>query len=324
MKRFLGAAFSALMLISGSAWAQGYPDRPITWVVPQNPGGTTDTLARIFATAMSKELGQEIVVENRAGAGSSIGLQAVADAEPDGYFLGAAPASGLTIAPLTIPNIGFDPIESFEPVFNFANVPMGLVVNAELGPKTVEELVALAKEKPGELNYSSGGTGTGSHFAVAMFVTLAGIGDDTVHIPYQGGGQASVAAASGETQFYVGPLAGNMMGVIDGEKVVPLAVSGGKRVVAVPDVPTFAEAGLPDYTMVSWYGLVAPAGTPQEIIDKLNAAGNAAAQTQEVIDALASQGIEAIQNTPDEFAAQIASDAKAFKKLVDDGVVVLE
>lgn len=324
MKKFLGAAFSALMLLAGSAWAQGYPDRPITWIVPQNPGGTTDTLARIFATAMSKQLGQEIVVENRAGAGSSIGLQAVADAEPDGYFLGVAPQSGLTIAPLSIPNIGFDPIESFEPVFNFANVPIGLVVNAELGPKSVEELVALAKEKSGELNYSSGGTGTGSHFAGAMFVTLAGIGDDTVHIPYQGGGQASVAAASGETQFYAGPLAGNMMGVIEGKKVVPVAVSGGKRVAAIPDVPTFAEAGVPDYTMVSWYGLVAPAGTPQEIIDKLNAAGNAAAKTQEVIDALAAQGIGAIQNTPDEFAAQIAADSKAFRKLVDDGIVVIE
>lgn len=324
MVRMFSLALSLVMSLTGAAWAQDYPDRTITWIVPQNPGGTTDTLARIFATAMAKELGREIVVENRAGAGSSIGLRAVAEADPDGYFLGVAPQSGLTIAPLTIPDVGFDPEESFDPVFNFANVPIGLVVNAELGPKTVAELVALAKEKSGELNYSSGGTGTGSHFAGAMFVTLAGIGGDTVHIPYQGGGQASVAAAAGETQFYAGPLAGNMMGVIEGKKVVPVAVSGGKRVAALPDLPTFAEAGLPDYTMVSWYGLVAPAGTPQEVIDKLNAAGNAAARTPEVIEALASQGIEAIQNTPDEFAAQIASDAKAFRKLVDDGVVVIE
>jgi tripartite-type tricarboxylate transporter receptor subunit TctC len=201
---------------------------------------------------------------------------------------------------------------------------MGLVVNKDLGPTSIEELVALAKEKSGELNYSSGGTGTTSHFAGAMIASYAGIADDTVHIPYQGGSQASVAAGSGEVQFYTGPLAGNMMGVIDGGKVLPLAVSGKKRVEKLPDVPTFAEAGVPEYTLVGWFGIVAPAGTPPEIIEKLNAAGNAAAETPEVIEALASQGIEPVLNTPDEFKEEINRDIAAFKKLVDDGVVVLE
>jgi tripartite-type tricarboxylate transporter receptor subunit TctC len=312
------------MLLAGPAWAQDYPIRPITWIVGQTPGGTTDTVARIFAAAMSKELGQEIVVENRPGAGSTVGMQAVAEAKPDGYTLAVPSQSAFAISPLVIPSVAYDPLEDFEAVYNFAAVPLGLVVNAELGPKTLEELVALAKERPGELNYSSGGTGTGSHFAGASFVTYAGIADDVVHIPYQGGSQASVAAASGETQFYVGPLAGNMMGVIDAKEVIPLAVSGTKRVAALPDVPTFAEAGLPEYKLVSWYGLAAPAGTPKEIIDKLNATANAVARTPEVIKALAAQGIEPIQNTPEEFAAQIKDDVANFKKLVDDGVVKLE
>ena len=313
-----------LALATGSAWAQDYPTRTITLVVPQTAGGTTDTLARIFATAMSKELGQEIIIENRPGAGNTIGMAAVAEAEPDGYFLGVGSQSSQAIAPLTQKDLSYDPIESFAPVFNFADVSMGLIAGNDLGVSTVEELVALAKEKPGELNYSSGGTGTTSHFAGAMFVAYAGIAGDTVHIPYQGGSQASVAVASGETQFYVGPLAGNMMGVIDAKKAVPLAVSGKKRVEKLPDVPTFPEAGVPEYKMVGWFGMVAPAGTPKEIIDKLNAAGNAAAQTPEVIEALAAQGIEPVLNTPEEFAEEIKSDVNAFAKLVADGVVVLE
>jgi tripartite-type tricarboxylate transporter receptor subunit TctC len=320
----LSLVLPILALAVGSAWAQDYPNSEITLIVPQTPGGTTDTLARIFAPAMAKELGQEVIVENLPGAGNTIGMTKVSEAEPDGYTLGVGSQSSLAIAPLTQKNLAYDPVAAFEPVFNFADVSMGLVVNKDLGPTSIADLVALAKEKSGELNYSSGGTGTTSHFAGAMFVSYAGIADDTVHIPYQGGSQASVAAAAGETHFYIGPLAGNMMGVIDGGKVVPLAVSGKKRVEKLPDVPTFSEADLAEYKMVGWFGIVAPAGTPPEIIEKLNAAGNAAAQTPAVIEALAAQGIEPVLNTPEEFAEEINRDIAAFKKLVDDDVVVLE
>jgi tripartite-type tricarboxylate transporter receptor subunit TctC len=324
MKRTAAFVLSALVLAAIPAQAQDYPSRAITFIVPQNPGGTTDTLGRIFATVMAKDLGQEIVVENRTGAGSTVGMQIVADSEPDGYTIGVSSQSALAISPLAIPNVAYDPINDFTAVYNFASVPMGVVVNAELGPKTLQELIEYAKAHSGQVNFSSGGTGTGSHFAGAMFVSLAGIAKDVVHIPYEGGGQASVAAASGEVQFYVGPIAGNMMGVIDGKKVIALAVSGAKRVPALPDVPTFAEAGLPDYTMVSWYGLVAPAGTPKEAIERLNAAANAAAKTPEAVAALSAEGVEPIENTPDDFAAQIAKDVAASKKLVDEGVVVLK
>jgi len=324
MKRTAAFVLSALVLAAIPAQAQDYPSRAITFIVPQNPGGTTDTLGRIFAAVMGKELGQEIVVENRTGAGSTVGMQIVADSEPDGYTIGVSSQSALTISPLVVPDVKYDPIKDFTPIYNFASVPIGLVVNADLGPKTIKELIDYAKAHPGELNYSSAGAGTGSHFAGAMFVALAGIAKETVHIPYQGGGEASTATAAGEVQFYVGPIAGNLMGVIDSKKVIALAVSGDERVPTLPDVPTFAEAGLPEYTTVSWYGLVAPAGTPKEIVDKLNAAANAAAKSPEAVKALAAEGVEPNENTPDEFAAQIAKDVEVAKKVVDEGAVVMK
>ncbi len=324
MKRIIGIALTALLFGAGAAAAQDYPARNLTWIVPQNPGGAIDTLARIFATAMGKELGQDIIVENRPGAGTTIGMQAVADAPPDGYLLVVAPQSSLAIAPLTVPSAGYDPVADFAPVYSFANVSIGLVASAKLGVTTLKELVDYAKAHPGELNYASGGLGTGSHFAAAAFASYAGIAQGTVHIPYEGGGQATVAVAAGESQFYLGPIAGSMLGLIESKQIIPLAVTGDARMSALPDVPTFAEAGLPEYNQLSWYGLLAPAGTPPDIVAKLNAAGNAAAKTPEVIKALAAQGIDPTENTPEEFAKQIEGDVAIFRKLVDDKVVVLE
>jgi len=323
MKKLLTAALPALALMTGVAVAQDYPTRPITLIVPQTAGGTNDTVARIFAPAMGKILGKEVVIDNKPGGGNIIGTQLTAEAAPDGYTIGMASQSGLSLAPLTKPDLAYDPINDFTAIYNFANVSNALVVNADLGVKSIQELVALANEKPGELNYSSGGIGTSSHFAGALFVALTGIADKTVHVPYQGGSQASVAAAAGEVQFYVGPTGGNMTGVIEAKKVIPLAVSGDKRLASMPDVPTFAEAGLPEYTAVGWYGIMAPAGTPKEIVDKLNAAAIEASKTPEVIAALKAQGIEPIENTPEEFAKIIKDDVEGSKKLVDDGVVVL-
>ncbi len=279
-------AFALAALVTTAAAAQDYPTQPITLISPNAAGGTNDTLARIFAGPLSQELGQQVVIENRDGGGTVIGSQIVAESKPDGYTLLVGSNSSHSFAPLTKPDLAYDPIKDFAPIFNFANVSNCLVMNAELGVKSIQELVALAKSKPGELNYSSGGVGTVSHFAGAMFVSYAGIAADTVHIPYNGGANASVAAAAGEVQFYVGPLAGNMMGVIDAGKVIALAVSGDSRVESLPDVPTFAEAGLPAYTAVGWFGMMAPAGTPEAIITKINAAANKVAKSPQVLNAL--------------------------------------
>jgi tripartite-type tricarboxylate transporter receptor subunit TctC len=325
MKRSIVAAvLTVATLTTGAFAADDYPNRTITLISPNAAGGTNDTLARIFAGPLSQELGQQVIVENRDGGGTVIGTQIVAESKPDGYTLLVGSNSSHSFAPLTKPDLAYDPIADFTPIFNFANVPNCLVVNADLGVKTLKDLVALAKEKPGELNYSSGGVGTVSHFAGAMFVGYAGIADETVHIPYNGGANASVAAAAGEVQFYVGPLAGNMMGVIDAGKVIALAVSGDNRVESLPDVPTFAEAGLPEYTAVGWFGMMVPAGTPPEVIAKLSEAANKVAKRPEVLDAMKKQGVKPYEHKPEDFAKLVTDDLEKYTKLVKDGIVKLQ
>jgi tripartite-type tricarboxylate transporter receptor subunit TctC len=323
--KFLTAVTIAASLgISGAAFGQAaYPDHPINLIVPTGPGGTTDTLARIYGPAISKILGQEVVIENKAGAGNAIGTQLVADAKPDGYTLGIGANSGLSISPATAKDIAYDPTE-FVPIHYLANVVNILVVNAELGPKTMKDLIALAREKPGELNFSSGGTGTTSHFAGALFTSYAGLSDSTQHVPYEGGSNAAVACAAGEVQFYVGPLASNLLGLIDSGKIIPLAVSGNKRVSILPEVPTFAEAGMPEYTAVAYYGIVGPKGTPEEVVKTIESAASEAAKAPEVAKALAEQGIEPFSGTPEDLSKQIAKDLEGNRKLIADGVVKLE
>jgi tripartite-type tricarboxylate transporter receptor subunit TctC len=323
MLRKLSLALAALALLAGPACAQEYPDRPITMIVPTAPGGTTEMLGRILAAPMGEILGQEVVVENRSGSANVKGTQFVAEAEPDGYTLGLI-NSGLIIAPLVRSDVRYDPMEDFEPVDYIGNVDNALVVNAELGPKTVAELIALANEKPGTLKYSSGGTGTTSHFAGAMFVSLAGIADKTVHAPYQGGGQASEAAASGAVQFYVGPLGENLMGAIQSGKVIPLAVGSKARDPALPDVPTFAEAGITGYTAVGLFGIIAAKGTPKDVVDKVHAAAAEAAKMPDVREALIAQGIRPVDAAPEDFGNQIEVDLEDYRKLLTDGVVQVE
>jgi tripartite-type tricarboxylate transporter receptor subunit TctC len=324
MKGFLTAlSITASLLLPGAAVAQGYPDHPVTLIVPTGPGGTTDTLARIYGPAMSKVLGQEVVIENKPGAGNAIGTQLVAEAKPDGYTLGIGANSGLSISPVTTKDIAYDPTE-FVPIHYLANVVNILVVNAELGPKTMKDLIALANEKPGELSYSSGGTGTTSHFAGALFPSYAGLSDKTQHVPYEGGSNAAVACAAGEVQFYVGPLASNLLGLIDSGKIIPLAVSGDKRVPILPDVSTFTEAGMPEYTAVAYYGIVGPKGTPDEVVRKVDAAAAEAAKVPEVAKALAEQGIAPFSGTPEDLGKQITKDLEGNRKLLEDSVVKLE
>src|SRR5712675_790149 len=299
------------------AIAQSYPDRPIRVISPNPAGGSNDTIVRIVAAKMSTILDTPIVVDNRGGAGGKIGAEAVAHAQPDGYTLLAGSVSTHSFAPVVTAKLSYDPIKDFEPISLIALVQNLLVVNPKLPATTVQELIALAKSQPGKLNYASGGPGSTSHFAVAMFIALAGIQNDTVHVPYKGGAPAVMATMANEAQFYFGPIAG-MVPFIEAGSVRALAISGDARSPLLPDVPTMAEAGFPQYKAVSWFGLLAPAGTPAAIVDQLSVAVAEAVASPEVVTGLRAQGIEPKSSRPAEFAAFIAEQLDLHRKLVDE------
>jgi tripartite-type tricarboxylate transporter receptor subunit TctC len=300
-----------------AASAQSYPDRPIRVISPNPAGGSNDTIVRIVAAKMSTILDTPIVVDNRGGAGGKIGAEAAAHAQPDGYTLLAGSVSTHSFAPVVTAKLSYDPIKDFEPISLIALVQNLLVVNPKLPAMTVQELIALAKSQPGKLNYASGGPGSTSHFAVAMFIALAGIQNDTVHVPFRGGGPAMTATIAGDTQFFFSPIAG-MVPFVEAGSVRPLAVSGGARSPALPQVPTISEAGMPRYKAVGWFGLMAPAGTPANIVAKLSDVVAAASRSLDVITALRAQGIEPTSSRPQEFAAFILDQLELHRQLVKD------
>ena len=300
-----------------AASAQSYPERPIRVISPNPAGGSNDTIVRIVAAKMSTILDTPIVVDNRGGAGGKIGAEAVAHAQPDGYTLLAGSVSTHSFAPVVTAKLNYDPIKDFEPISLIALVQNLLVVNPKLPATTVQELVALAKSQPGKLNYASGGPGSTSHFAVAMFIALAGIQNDTVHVPFRGGGPAMTATIANDTQFFFSPIAG-MVPFVEAGSVRPLAVSGDTRSPALPQVPTISEAGMPRYKAVGWFGLMAPAGTPANIVSKLSDVVAAASKSPDVITALRAQGIEPTSSRPQEFAAFVRDQLELHRQLVKD------
>jgi tripartite-type tricarboxylate transporter receptor subunit TctC len=300
-----------------AAPAQSYPDRPIRVISPNPAGGSNDTIVRIVAAKMSTMLDTPIVVDNRGGAGGKIGAEAAAHAAPDGYTLLAGSVSTHSVAPVVTAKLSYDPIKDFEPISLIALVQNLLVVNPKLPVTTVKELVALAKSQPGKLNYASGGPGSTSHFAVAMFIALAGIQNDTVHVPFRGGGPAMTATIAGDTQFFFSPIAG-MVPFVEAGSVRPLAVSGDARSPALPQVPTISEAGMPRYKAVGWFGLMAPAGTPAGIVAKLSDVVAAACKSPDVVTALRAQGIEPTSSRPQEFAVFVRDQLELHRQLVKD------
>jgi tripartite-type tricarboxylate transporter receptor subunit TctC len=306
-----------LALCAQDAAAQTYPDRPIRLISPNPAGGANDTIVRIIAAKMSTILVTSFVIDNRGGAGGKIGAEAVARATPDGYTVLAGSVSTHSFAPVVTPKLGYDPINDFEPISLLALVQNVLVVNPSLPVANVSDLIALARAQPGKLNYASGGPGSTSHFAVAMFVALAGIQNDTVHVPYKGGAPAVTATIANETQFYFGPMAG-MIPFIEAGSVKALAVSGDTRSPSLPDIPTMAAAGQPKYKAVGWFGLMAPAGTPADIVIKLSATVAEAAKSPDVVAGLRVQGIEPASSGPREFAAFVREQLELHKKLVED------
>jgi tripartite-type tricarboxylate transporter receptor subunit TctC len=273
-QRLYATAVAALALglfwIGGSpaAFAQDYPTRPVTLIVAQPPGGGTDIIARIIAQALSTQLGEPFVVENRPGAGTVVGTAAAANAAPDGYTLLTGLTANMAVNPSLFAHLSYDPIRDFTPVSMLAQFPFAVVVSNNFSAHSIKELVALAKEKPGAINFASAGNGTGQHLSTVLFELDAGI--QMTHVPYRGAAPAYTDVMSGQTPVFFDNLA-SALGQIKGGSVRALAVTGPERSPLLPDVPTVAESGVPQYVYVVWFGLWAPKATPQPIVAKLYA-----------------------------------------------------
>ena len=295
----------ALALIVAAAVAQGtaYPAKPVRIVVPSSPGGGTDILARVLAQKLSESQGQQFVVENRPGAGQVIGIEAVARSAPDGYTLLMA-ASAIVINEVLYAKPPYDTLRDFVPVTLGASLPNILVVHPALPVKSVRELIALAKARPGQLNYSSAGSGTSPHLSMELFRLMAGI--TLTHVPYKGTGPATVDLVAGQVQLSM-PNVLTALPQIKGGKLRGLGVTSAKRATGLPDIPAIAET-LPGYEAIQWYGLLAPAGTPREIVNKVQAETARILVLPEVKARLAADGADAVGNRPEEFAAYIRTE----------------
>jgi tripartite-type tricarboxylate transporter receptor subunit TctC len=315
MKPFfrLVVATTALVLVTSLAQTQDYPTRSITLVVPYAAGGGNDAMARIVADRMSKSLGQQIVIENRGGAGGTIATRAVAKAAPDGYTLVIGGTGTFAVNPTLYTNVGYDPRKDFAPVGLIATSALVILVHPAVEANTVSELIALAKKNPGKLNYASAGPGSGIHLATELFVGMAGI--KLTHVAYKGSGPALNDLLGGHVQIYFSSLP-PAAGMRAEGKVRALAVTGPKRSSIFPDLPTVAEAALPGYEAVLHYGIAAPAGTPRPIVDKLNAALRTALASEDTKAILTSTGAEALPSTPEEYAADIDREETRWSRIV--------
>jgi tripartite-type tricarboxylate transporter receptor subunit TctC len=308
---FLAVFLSALL--AAPAATADYPTHPITLVVPYAAGGGNDVIARIVAERMSAGLGQSIVIENRGGAGGTIATRQVAKAEPDGYTLLIA-TSSLAINPSLYPNVGYDPRRDFAPIGLIASSANVVLVHPSVPVHSIAELIALAKKEDGKLTFASTGTGSSVHLAAELFAGMAGVG--ITHVPYKGSGPALNDLLGGHVTMMFSTMASAAGLVREGSKVRALAVTGGTRSPLFPDLPTVAEAGLPGYEAVLHYGIVAPAGTPRPVVDKLNASLNTALASDDVKKKLAVEGAETMAVSPGDYANDIAKEEAKWSEII--------
>jgi len=307
--------------VSAPASAQTYPSKPIRIVVGFAPGGPADVMARLIGQRMTAILGQSIVVDNRPGAGGTIGARSVAESDPDGYTLLLGNTSTLVISPLTYKNVNYDHVKGFAPVALLGTTSNLLIVNPELPVKSVQELIALVRAKPGKLNYSSAGIGTPPHLIGEMFKQRLGL--DVTHVPYKGGGPSVQAVVAGETQFsFENPA--SSLALVQAGNVRALAVTSDTRNSQTPDLPTMIEAGVGDFTSVSFTAVVMRAGTPVAIVNKLNAAINESLKSPEVAGTLVKLGVDAKISSPAEFAAFLAKERDKWTTVVKTAGVQME
>ena len=315
-------ATAAIGAVPASAFAQaGYPTKPVTIVVPFAAGGTTDILARIIGQALTTELGQSVIVDNRAGAGGNIGGALAAKAPADGYTLFMGTVGTHAINASLYKKMPFDPIKDFAPLTRVANVPNLLVANPAQPYKTVKELIAYAKANPGKVNFGSSGNGSSIHLSGELFKSLARV--DMVHVPYKG----SAPAVTDLLGNQIGIMFDNMPSAIQhvrSGKLVPIAVTTAKRSPELPNVPTIAEAGVPGYEATSWFGMFAPAGTPAPVLTKLNTALVKVLNQAEVKKKINDQGAETVSETPEQFAAFIKAESIKWGKVVKESGASLD
>ena len=316
------AATAAMVLacLAGSVNAQSaYPAKPIRIITPYAPGGTTDILARLIAPKLTESLGQQVLVDNRPGGNTVIGSQALVAAPPDGHTLISILSSHVIVPNLV--KTPYDAVKDFAAVATLANTQLVLVVHPSLPPRNMQQLIALAKRKPGELNYGSGGSGTVTHLTGEFFNMQAGI--RVQHIPYKGSAHAMTDLLGGQVHMYFSPPI-VVMAHIKSERLRPIATTGDKRLAALPELPTAAESGLKEFVVNIWYGLLAPAATPRPVIDKLNAEVGRILALPDIRERLTSQGMEPFASTPDAFSALIRADAVKYTNVIRNANIRLD
>ena len=315
MKRRTAIAFALALAACANAFAQGYPSRPIKLVVGFAPGGAADTVARAYGEYLGRALGQPIVIENRAGAGSSIAAEYVAKSPPDGYTVLIASPASISVNPALNPRLGYKPAD-LVPITKVSISPLLIAVNPATGITSVKELIASARKQPGKLNYATSGVGSAPHFGGALFGQLTGA--EMVHVPFKGGAPAVTSVVAGDTQviFATPP---SVLPMVKAGRLRALAVTSHGRSPLMPDLPGMLEVGLPEYSIAFWYGLFVPQGTPREVVKRLFEAATTAGQRTEVQEILAREGTEvALSRSPEDFAAFLREDEKFWVKLAKD------
>lgn len=312
--RLTTASFLAagVLIATAPVCSQNYPVRPVRIVVPNAPGSSPDIVARLIAQPLSERLGQQVVVENRAGAGTIIGGEVVAKSPPDGYTLLMGVVT-LAINPALYKKIPYDAVRDFEPITQAVDLPGALVVHPTLPARSAKELIALAKARPGDIGYASGGQGSFSHLSTELFASMAGV--RMLHVPYKGSAPGLVDLLAG----HVSVMTSNLLSAVphvQARRLRALGVTGAKRAATLPDIPTIAEGALPGYESVQWSGLLGPAGTPREIVARLHKETSAVLRSAEMKSRLAKDGAEPIASTPEEFGAYIRSETRKWAKVV--------